>query len=374
MRICHVIESSSGGSSQVVIGLLRAQLAGGDDVTLIYSPVRAEPPFLDAIADLGPRLHRLELPMQRNVGWRDLRAALALRSLLKRHGPFDIVHGHSSKAGALLRLACAFLPGPAVVYTPHAFVTMAPDANRAYGVVEWLASWFCDAVTVGSQQELDHARVLRLPESRLKLVPMGVDLAARTDSAAARAELGLPPDGFVVGFIGRIVAQKNPDRLAKAFGIVAKRLPVAHFVVVGDGDLRDDFTAAMAANGLLDRVVIRPHPKARDIVCAFDVLVCASDYESFGLIFAEALAAGVPVVSPPVGVAEEAVGDGEAGRIAGFDAASIAAGIAAVAALDETEKAQMAKACIARAKRFDFAVTAARFRALYDDLIPRAGR
>jgi hypothetical protein len=133
MRICHVIESSSGGSSRVVVDLLRDQLAAGHEVSLIYSPVRAAPQFTDAVAALGAALRVRQLPMYRAVGLRDAVSGWRLLRALRALGPFDVVHGHSSKAGALARLAGLFLGGTVVVYSPHAFVTLAPDASRLYG-------------------------------------------------------------------------------------------------------------------------------------------------------------------------------------------------------------------------------------------------
>jgi len=197
MRICHVIESSSGGSSSVVVELLRDQLAAGHDVTLIYSPVRAEPPFTDAVAAIGDSLRVRTLAMRRAVGAHDALACVELWRTLRSLGPFDVIHAHSSKAGALTRVAGIFLGKPVIVYTPHAFVTLSPDASAIYGVIEWAASWFCDAILLGSEQELAHAREkLHLPAARLRLIPMGVDLTYPSDRAAARRALGLAADGI----------------------------------------------------------------------------------------------------------------------------------------------------------------------------------
>ncbi len=370
MRICHVIESSSGGSSRVVAGLLCHQLAAGDDVSLIYSPVRAEPIFTKEVAALQPQLHVHALPMRREVGLHDIGAAWRLWRLLAKLGPFDIVHGHSSKAGALTRIAGVALKTPVVVYTPHAFVTMAPDASRIYGAFEWLAAWFCDAVVVGSGQEYRHAcEILRLPASRLQLIPMGIDLSRMNDRAAARAALGLPEEAFVVGFVGRMVAQKNPLRLARVFGCVASARPDLRFIVVGDGELCDAFSRELRAQNVDDRTTLEPHADGHDIMAAFDCLVCTSDYESFGLIFPEALAAGAPIVTPPVGIAEEAVVVGETGFITSFEAEDIARAVLALAAKPPEERQRMAQACRERARVFDVEMTSNRTRELYEELL-----
>lgn len=376
MRICHVIESSSGGSSHVVVDLMRDQLAVGHDVTLIYSPLRAESPFTDAVAALGPKLRVRALPMRRAVGLHDVGAAFRLWRALSELGPFDVIHGHSSKGGALSRIAGALLPGKtAIVYTPHAFVTLSPEASRLYGLIEWLASWHCDAIIVGSSQEFQHARDrLRLPASRLRLIPMGVDLGASLDRAAIRAQFNLAPTDFAVGFVGRMAPQKNPLKLAAAFGAAAHRRPDLRFVVVGDGELFETFRQELQTRRIADRTLLAPGAEGRVAIAAFDCLVCTSDYESFGLIFAEALAAGVPIVSPPVGIAEDAIVEGETGFLTGFGVEDIAAGILRVAERNADARAKMAAACVAQSIKFDMAETAARTRALYDELISRRAR
>lgn len=373
MRICHVIESSSGGSSQIVVDLLRHGVAAGDAQTLIYSPLRAEPPFLRAVAALGDAVHVHPLPMRREVGLGDAPAALRLRGALRALGPFDIIHSHSSKAGALTRLAGLLATRAAQVYTPHAFVTMAPGAPASYGAIEWLASWFCDAIVVGSAQERDHARSrLRIAERRLRLIPMGVDPHFAADRGEARRRMRVEAQDYLVGFVGRLVAQKNPARLARVLALVAAAAPTARFAVVGEGPLRSELERAALESGVGDRLAIFAGCDARELMPGFDCLVCTSDYESFGLIFPEALAAGVPIVAPPVGVAAEAAIDGETGFLTGFAPSEIAEGVLKLAALDAPARAAMAEQCRLRARRFDFAETARLTRALYESLAAKA--
>ncbi|WP_281803706.1 glycosyltransferase [Methylocystis echinoides] len=371
MRICHVIESSSGGSSRVLVELLRDQIAAGHDVTLIYSPIRADPPFTDAVEALGVGLRIRLLPMYRGVGPHDAVAAFRLWRALRELGPFDVLHGHSSKAGALSRIAALLLGRMVVIYTPHAFVTLAPDAHPVYGAIEWVASWFCDAILLGSEQEYDHARRrLHLPESRLRLIAMGVDLSQLPARDDARRALGLPEQGFVVGFVGRLAPQKNPLRLAHVLQLVARARPDLRFVIIGDGELRDALGAELDARGLRGATILARAMDGADAMPAFDCLVCTSDYESFGLIFAEALAAGVAIVSPPVGVAPQAITPGT-GRLTSFEPEDIARGVLEIAALDEEARGAMADACRDRARRFDIRTTATQTRRLYEELLAR---
>ena len=370
MRICHVIESSSGGSSRVVVDLLRDQIDAGHEVTLIYSPVRAEPQFTDAIAAFGDRLRVRTIPMSRAVRPQDLVSASKLLRELWKLGPFDVVHGHSSKAGALSRIAGIFLGKTVMVYTPHAFATLAPGAARIYGAAEWAASWFSDAILLGSQQEYAHARdALHLPVSRLHLIRPGVDLSIVSDRATARRSLGLTDDAFVVGFVGRMAPQKNPLRLAQVFGVVAKARPDLRFVVVGGGELFDSFAATLQAQGAAAATTFAPDVDGREVMAAFDCLVCVIDYESFGLIFPEALAAGVPIVSPPVGVAPEAIVADKTGVLTSFQPEDIARGILDIAEKTPKARETMAQSCRDMAANFDASASGAQIRALYRELL-----
>jgi hypothetical protein len=114
LRICHVLEASGAGSGQAVLALARRGLSRGDDVTLVYAPDRAEPAFVAALSAL-PGLKTHSIPMQRKVGGRDIFDGWRLYCLLRRIGPFDFIHGHSSKAGVLARIANISLPGTTII-------------------------------------------------------------------------------------------------------------------------------------------------------------------------------------------------------------------------------------------------------------------
>ncbi|MCW2283551.1 glycosyltransferase involved in cell wall biosynthesis [Rhodoblastus acidophilus] len=305
MRICHIIESTNAGSSRVVVELARSGVAAGEDVTVIYSRNRAEQVFIDDLVAIDG-LHLVETPMQREVGLHDIVAGWRLLRALIAHGPFDVIHAHSSKAGGLARLAGLFMPGAAKVYAPHAFVTLSPDARPIYGLIERLLSHVTDAIVVLSEQERRHAtEVLHIAPDLLHLIPNGVSAAPQGNRAAIRAKLRAEDDSFVIGFVGRLVEQKNPVRAVKAFALVAPTHPQALLAVIGGGPLEPDVLAAARAAGVAERVRMVGYAPARDYMPAFDCLLCSSDYESSPLIFPEALMAGVPLVSTNVGTVPE---------------------------------------------------------------------
>lgn len=370
MRICHVIESAGGGSGQVVIDLVGYGLSHGDDVTVVYAPERAAPDFI-ATLEAMPAVKLRQTPMRRAVGLHDLLHAWKLWRLLRRIGPFDVVHSHSSKAGALARLTGLLLwPRAAQIYTPHAFVTLAPDASKIYAPLERILSWCGDKVIALSAIEAKHARDdLGIAAHKLAVVPNGIALEHAADRATARSKLGWPEESFVVGVVGRLATQKNPLRVLAAFAQFAADHPQARLAILGDGPLQDAVDAALAQPPLDGKAKRLAGQRGRDYMPAFDALLCGSDYEGFAVVFLEALAAGVPIVTTPVGGAQETVREGVSGFIADFTPEALAAGLARLAAMPEATRVAMAAREREWAQAFTINIMGERTKAVYDDAL-----
>jgi glycosyltransferase involved in cell wall biosynthesis len=369
MRVCHVLESAGGGSSQVVLDLARIGLARGDDVTVVYSPERAEPSFVSALLGI-PRLRVLVTSMRRAVGLHDVIDALRLYQSLRQAGPFDIVHGHSSKAGALARVVGLGFPFCAKVYTPHAFVTLDPSARSIYRLAEKALSWLCDVVIVVSDYEKRHAvEVIGIDPQKIVVVPNGISEHARPNRADVRREFGLLEDELALGFIGRLSPQKNPRRLIDAFAYACRERPDLRLAVVGEGPLRAELDELIRQRNLGDQVRCLGRMDGRRAIVAFDGLVCSSDYEGFPITFLEALAAGVPIVSTPVGGVLECVIQGETGFATNdFMAANLARAMLQLADLSDEARRQIAERCRAHARQFGADIFASKMQAIYQRL------
>ena len=127
-RVCLLTEASGAGVGRHFLDLAYGLAAQGWKVTGVYSPGRMDTRFMARLHTAGP-IHMVALPLHRNVHPLDAADLWRVMRLLRQYGPFDIVHGHSSKAGALARLTARWLGMPAV-YTPHAFVTLSPTLPR----------------------------------------------------------------------------------------------------------------------------------------------------------------------------------------------------------------------------------------------------
>lgn len=169
------------------------------------------------------------------------------------------------------------------------------------------------------------ARVYRRRSAaKVCIVPNSLDpvrFDRRIVAPRLRAEFGLAPEDFVVGFVGRIHGKKGIDWLLQSFARFAAACPPARLAIVGgnDSSLHHDalarYTRSAAELGIAERVVFTGYrDDVRPYVADFDALVFPSvEPESFGRVLLEAMALEVPVVTSAHGGAVEVVRDGEEG-------------------------------------------------------------
>lgn len=317
MRVLLITQAPGGGVGRHFLDLAEGLSAEDIEVVGIYSPRKLDRQFRDRLAADGlPAMH--ELSMRRAIHPLDAVDLRRLLRMIRALGPFDLVHGHSSKGGALARLAAARLQMPCV-YTPHAIVTLdptlAPWQRRFYANIErWLARRTAAIIAV-SNDEATHIHDLGIDSRKVHIVPNGIDQSNLPTRAEARARLGIGEDTTVVGFVGRLTPQKAPDVMLQAFAAAFKERRDVQLVMVGSGPAEDETRRLVDQLELGRNVLLLGDVAGPPLMPAFDVFCLSSRYEAMPYVYLEALAAGLPIVSTEVGGASMSVQEGHNGLL-----------------------------------------------------------
>ena len=269
-----------------------------------------------------------QIEMTRAIGGNDLKAIKEVRALIKKYNP-DIVYAHSSKAGAIARVADIGLRNHCV-YNPHgwAFNMRCSAKKKAiytiYTMIEKIAAPFCDKIICISDAEKQSALDKKIcKEDKLQIIFNGVDIEAYENGAhgaVKRRDLDIPEDAFVVGMVGRISQQKAPDVFIKMAKQVKDEVPNAHFIIVGNGNQEDEIRKYAKDNGFSDSLHITGWvDDPMSYVELFDVACLLSRWEGFGLALPEYMMAGKPIVASRVDAIPNIIRDGENGLLVEVD-------------------------------------------------------
>ena len=368
-RVLQILQPEVGGVPEHVLTLSRELSHAGWEIE-VAAP--AASPYVPRLREAGIHVH--PLAMRRRPGWGDARVLRAIDRLLVERR-YDLVHAHSSKAGALVRLSLA--DPRRVVYTPHCFAFAAGfggPQRRFYAVIErGLDRRAAAMVTVSDWERARAVERLGNVAHRLVTIRNGVlpDAAVGAPDAGVVAWAAGRP---VVGYLGRLDEEKGPLRFVEAFALAAQDPRFeACGLVVGDGVLRDAVRAEIARLGLGDRLRQEPYGGAvAPWLACMSLFVLPSRWESLPISVLEAMSARIPVLASAVGGTAEAVVDGETGRLVPVDARVFAEAMVDMVA-DPEGLARMGEAGRARVEAH-FAVSRVAFEtaALYREILARA--
>jgi glycosyltransferase involved in cell wall biosynthesis len=278
-------------------------------------------PLLDRARDAG--LETLVEPaLVPDISPRSDAVALHRLTRLCAARDFDIVHTHSSKAGALGRLAAHRARVPVIAHTFHGFPfhEFQGRLRRAsYIAAERRLARITDVTfAIGSAVAAEALRRrVASTEGLRTIMPVVEDRVVRRTPAtrkAARALLGLPDRAPVIGTVGRVDFQKAPEHLVEAASRLSHQDAV--FVWVGSGPGLGEAQELVRACGLGDRFhFIGERADVSDLLPAFDLFVMSSRYEGLPCAIVEAMRCGLPVVATTVNSVPDLVAPGETGLL-----------------------------------------------------------
>lgn len=301
-----------GGACAVVLTITRELIARGDEVWVLSFDSETDRRFSEA----GAHLVRPPFWFQ-SINPTDA-ILLAYFWRFCRRQRFDLVVTHTSKGGFLGRMAARLAGVPHIVHHAHGFSfnrPLSPRAKQFFVGLERFAAGMGDLIIAVNEQQRQMAVELGVerPEKTCT-IPNGIDLRPfeQADGAPVRKRLGFDSSAFLFGAVGRLAPQKGFAHLIRAIPDVLRSIPSAHFIIAGDGELRNELLQDA------ERLGVRSHthflgfqPDVTGLLAALDIFVQPSLWEGLSISLIEALAAGKPIVATDIEGNREVVDAGK---------------------------------------------------------------
>lgn len=169
---------------------------------------------------------------------------------------------------------------------------------------------YANNIAVSASVKSSYSRYPKPYLEKLQVVLNGTPPLPEVQDTAdeCRARFGMPHGRPIIGFLGRLHHQKNPEFLLE----VAERLPKALFYLAGEGERQEELEVAIKQKGLSSRFILLGRVSGSDITRfykAVDLLAFPSRYEGFGRVLVEALSQGTPVIANDIPVTREVAGE-----------------------------------------------------------------
>ncbi len=324
VRVLHIAEAPGGVERYLVALLTKLKQNYSDELEHIL--VCSESIDVEKFKGIVSKVEHVA-DMHHPISARsDLRSVMEVRKLISKYKP-DIVYCHSSKAGAIGRLANIGLRNRQgkrniSVYNAHGWAFNMKGASKSliesYIMIEKMLAPMTDSIVCISEFEKNTALAHGICEpAKLHVIYNGIDFDEKYVEHARPWDMAeIPEDAFVVGTVGRLATQKAPDVFVKAASIIKKRIPEAFFVIVGDGLNRKETEKLVKEYGLWDCFLITGWVNDPfNYICNFDVAMLLSRWEGFGLVLPEYMMIRKPIVASNVDAIPEIIQDGVNGLL-----------------------------------------------------------
>ncbi len=325
IKVLHIITRLIVGGAQqnTIMSVAGLQRLGKYELTLLSGPQTGPEGSLIEEAAARCQLHIIA-QLRRNVNlFHDLAALVKIFLFIKK-GDFDIIHTHSSKAGILGRWAAWLAGKNNIVHTVHGWGHnnfQHPLIRFFYINLEKLTLKVTDKLIGVSRVNIKNGLTQGIgkPNDYI-LIRSGIDLEyfkhPKASPEKTRSKMGIPPGVPVVGTVTRLCKQKAPLDFIKACAIIAKTIPNAWFVIVGDGPLRKKAEALSKKNGLETRLIFTGiRNDLPEIMSTFTVFALSSLWEGLPRVLPQAMARGLPIVATNIDGNAEAVINEENGLL-----------------------------------------------------------
>lgn len=365
--VCPYDWEVPGGVREHVSGLAEALIDLGHEVS-VMAPADDDAVLPDYVVPAG---RAVPVPYNGSVArlsFGFLSAARVRRWL--KEGEFDVLHVHEPAAPSLSLIACWAADGP-IVATLHAAIPRSRMLHAAQPILASALEKISGQIAVA---EAARSTLVEHLGGDAVLIPNGVNVR-RYEKADPLP--GFPGAGGTLGFLGRMdEPRKGLHVLLPAFALLAAERPELRLLIAGRGDAEDVLDRVPAP--YRQRVVLLGQVSDEDrvrMLHSVDVF-CAPNTggESFGIVLAEAMASGAPIVASDLEAFRQVLRGGEAGAL--FENGNPEALAAAAGRLLDgpSLRAALSANALAAVRQFDWSVIARDVLRVYEAVLPAAGR
>lgn len=250
---------------------------------------------------------------------KDFTALIELRRIIKRLKP-DIIYCHSSKAGALGRLANIGLCKH-IIYNAHgwSFKMLDNRLRAVFLIVENLLSLLTTKIVNISDCEKKIAldKLVLCQNKKLVVIKNGIEIIEYSNkNPVSRKQLNIPEDAFVIGTVARLTYGKSPDFFIKVASKLLKENSNCYFIFIGDGEMKEETIRLAKEFEVYDKLIITGWiSDVRQYIRLLDVGVLFTRWEGFGYALAEYMLDSIPVIGSNVDSIPELIIDGKNGYL-----------------------------------------------------------
>jgi len=250
------------------------------------------------------------VPMQRDINLKsDATAVIQIHKILKVLKP-DIVYLHSSKAGAIGRIALLFNFKTKIIYNAHGWyfnAQIGAKKKKIFTIIEKILALKVDQIINISKSEYETAIENKIANSKkMCIIENGIDFSkfegCEQYREETRTKYNIKKEDIVIGVVGRLTEQKDPLTSIKAFNELYKKNKNVKLMFVGSGELEENVKEYSKQNGLDENIIITGWVEnVEKYIPAFDIAILPSKWEGFGLAIIEYMACNKPIVASNIG-------------------------------------------------------------------------
>lgn len=308
-KVLIISEALGGGVRRHLVDLLSGIDTSKFDVFMVYGPHRADNIFINSIGDLkekGIQFFEVDSLINKISLKNDFRCIKELIKIIREVKP-DIVHCHSSKAGALGRIAAKRCKVNKVFYTPHAYVFQNPKLsamkkNIYYRIEKILGKMSTKNLHVSFGEEKLALNAKVIPREKSITIYNGI-----ADVIYKRKK---ESKDIIIGTVGRMDHQKNPWEFIGIANSIVRNMDNVKFIYVGAGEYFDEISSYIKKERLEDKIILKGFSSnpIKEME-KFDMFISTSLYEGLPYSLIEAMSCGLPIIATNIEGHDEIVLD-----------------------------------------------------------------